>query len=454
MQANLTSASAFTFDGQADSDRFTIANGATSLAWSYTVASGAIQASIVGVYSWISTLLNIESQYVFAGSSADTFGMTSSPSGRYTELNGFGGYDSLFMGSSFLSIDLQAILAPVVFNAGDNGGNAAIDDSADTSGDIVHLTASSLGAFAGDTLFGPGGSFAFTGLTNSGGTDGLTLHLGSGADTVYARPQAASRVAINANNPAAAPGDSLNLATAGLSAPSVNGTPASGSLTSASTLALNWTGFEGSIQTDNLAPAMVQGNLNVNGIPGPGRANANRQAVDVQFSENVSGLISPGSLQLTNLTTGQAIPTANIAVTYDLGTNIAHFTFPGYVNGVLPDGNYTGRVFAGLPDFFGNPLPADATFSFFVLAGDANRDRKVDVADLGILASNWQQSPRTFAQGDFDYSGSVDVNDLGILASHWQQNLAPASAPSVPFASEPAKISERKLRRMLDELLG
>jgi hypothetical protein len=53
------------------------------------------------------------------------------------------------------------------------------------------------------------------------------------------------------------------------------------------------------------------------------------------------------------------------------------------------------------------------------------------VADLGILATNWQQSPRTFSQGDFDYSGTVDVNDLGILASHWQQQLAP---PNAPFA--------------------
>jgi hypothetical protein len=38
-----------------------------------------------------------------------------------------------------------------------------------------------------------------------------------------------------------------------------------------------------------------------------------------------------------------------------------------------------------------------------------------------VIASNWQQSPRTFAQGDFDYKGTVNVNDFGILASHWRQ---------------------------------
>ena len=85
-------------------------------------------------------------------------------------------------------------------------------------------------------------------------------------------------------------------------------------------------------------------------------------------------------------------------------------------------------------------MAADHVLDFFVLAGDANHDRKVDVADLGILASNWQQSPRTFAQGDFDYNGTVDVSDLGILASNWQQNLAPPAAPLSLSPRKPASI--------------
>jgi hypothetical protein len=99
-------------------------------------------------------------------------------------------------------------------------------------------------------------------------------------------------------------------------------------------------------------------------------------------------------------------------------------------------------------DLYGSPLVADFSFDFFVLGGDANRDRKVDVADLGILATNWQQSPRTFADGDFDYSGTVDVNDLGILASAWQQQLAP---PSAPFASIPKKAAS--IKRVAAEVL-
>jgi hypothetical protein len=86
----------------------------------------------------------------------------------------------------------------------------------------------------------------------------------------------------------------------------------------------------------------------------------------------------------------------------------------------------------------GGTKGADHTLPIFVLAGDADHDRDVDVNDLGILASNWQQSPRTFSEGDFDHSGTVDVNDLGILASQWQQTLAPASAPLASIGQKPA----------------
>jgi hypothetical protein len=99
----------------------------------------------------------------------------------------------------------------------------------------------------------------------------------------------------------------------------------------------------------------------------------------------------------------------------------------------LGDGNYRATLQGGsITSALGKPLGAAEQIEFFVLAGDANRDRSVDVADLGILASNWQQSPRTFSQGNFDYSpdGLVDVADLGILASHWQQQLAAPSAPA------------------------
>jgi hypothetical protein len=59
--------------------------------------------------------------------------------------------------------------------------------------------------------------------------------------------------------------------------------------------------------------------------------------------------------------------------------------------------------------------------------GDANFDGRVDVADLGLLASNWQ-STAEWSGGDFNHDGFVDVADLGLLASHWQAGVTPAGS--------------------------
>src|SRR5437899_664621 len=85
-----------------------------------------------------------------------------------------------------------------------------------------------------------------------------------------------------------------------------------------------------------------------------------------------------------------ARPQPRRAVSYDPLAKVAHFIFPGYPNGVLPDGNYHGVVLAAATDdLFGNSLAADAPFDFFFLNGDANHDRSVDFNDLVALAQNY-----------------------------------------------------------------
>jgi hypothetical protein len=111
----------------------------------------------------------------------------------------------------------------------------------------------------------------------------------------------------------------------------------------------------------------------------------------------------------------------------------------------------TADVFAAFPaNFAGQSVDATSILVRHTLLGDANLDREVDVSDLGILASDWQQTDRTFSDGDFDYNGSVDVNDLGILATHWQRNLAMPSAPE----SVLSPLARRRAPgRMIDALL-
>jgi hypothetical protein len=154
------------------------------------------------------------------------------------------------------------------------------------------------------------------------------------------------------------------------------------------------------------------------------------QRLTFTFDQNVSASLS--EIDFTSI----GAPGADYIVSWDENTNSAIVTFTD----IIADGNYTATVVAsGVTSPFGMPMDANYQLPFFFLGGDADHDRDVDVNDLGILASNWQQSPRTFSQGDFDYSGTVDVNDLGMLASHWQQQLAAPSPPSIDAARRAAR---------------
>ena len=69
--------------------------------------------------------------------------------------------------------------------------------------------------------------------------------------------------------------------------------------------------------------------------------------------------------------------------------------------------------------------------------GDANWDTRVNVDDLGILATNYGGTGKVWATGDFTNDGNCNVDDLGILASNWDW-ASPGAAASVP---EPATLA-------------
>ena len=106
----------------------------------------------------------------------------------------------------------------------------------------------------------------------------------------------------------------------------------------------------------------------------------------------------------------------------------ATITFPGGPvpsgPGSLPDGNYSLVIPAGsITDAAGNAVAA-YTSSFFILSSDFNRDRRIDVLDLGTLATYYGRvSGVDFSKGDFNGDGSVNVLDLGNLASNYGKTL-------------------------------
>ena len=77
-----------------------------------------------------------------------------------------------------------------------------------------------------------------------------------------------------------------------------------------------------------------------------------------------------------------------------------------------------------------NGTAYEVTFNGYT-SGDANGDHAVDVGDLGILAGNWNQSGKAWAQGDFTGEGDVNIGDLGVLAGNWGWR-SPAGQASVP----------------------
>jgi hypothetical protein len=458
LAANITNITAFTFDGQNGNATFVIDNGNVNNAWNYRINDPSIIASQSGGYFVSLVAKNIKMQQVLAGFAGDVFDVDAVEAGVNTELRSVVGLKWLRMGST--SGTVQTIRGKVTFLPGLSGGYMQIGNNADTTADTVHLTATTLGAFAGDNLFGPGGSLVFDNVVNGTGSDpGINLLLSSGANVVYAQPLASARVNISSHPFFVASSGSIKLGLAGVTNPVISGDASSGSVTSGNRQALSWSRFAGAIESDAVPPTMVGANINIDGIPGlPGAPEAapplgNQLSLDVRFSENVSGLLTPASLGLTNLTAGTPIPIANIAVAYDTGTDTAHFTFPGYPNGVLPDGNYHGRILAGLPDFYGNALAADAQFDFFFLNGDANRDRTVDFNDLVKLAQNYNSMTDAWSDGDFNFDAKVDFADLVILAQNYNRSLPSSSAalssaaPALAASGSRVASRERDLSR-------
>lgn len=146
-----------------------------------------------------------------------------------------------------------------------------------------------------------------------------------------------------------------------------------------------------------------------------------------QFSQDVGSSIASSVLQLVNQTTGQTLSTAWYTSSYNPATRTATFTF----SSPLPNGNYVATlVGAQIHNSDGIPMAQNATQSFFALAGDVNRDRNVDFTDLLILAQNYGNSGRPYAQGNLDRSagGNVDFNDLLILAQNYGRNLFASAA--------------------------
>jgi agmatine deiminase len=186
--------------------------------------------------------------------------------------------------------------------------------------------------------------------------------------------------------------------------------------------------FEGTFSIDTVAPTLLASTFEFE----------SEQRVVITADEAVA--LGGGSVTLVDRATGEPRPDVALTITprFD-GTDglVVRGT-----SALIPDGDWTLTVASAI-DVAGNASTTPFAADFFVLAGDINRDRAVDFADLVVLAQNYNTTARTWSAGNLNYDseGKVDFADLVILAQNYGHTL-PALPPSLASAV-PVKTGRR-----------
>ncbi|MBI2827075.1 MAG: hypothetical protein HYX69_20585 [Planctomycetia bacterium] len=384
--ANVTSIASFLFNGEQGIDTFNLRNANPANSFTYTAAANTtLQVSRTFPTSYFVSLeyYNTEQKAVYAGPAVDIMNITSFASGEFS-FHGAGGDDALNLPTS------SDLLGRRVNFFGDAGTANRINQvtNSKTAPSTLHVSQNTIGAFAGDNFFAPGGSVFFDSVQIIG------LRMGSGADTAYMQPDAVAAISIVGGNPTAAPGDTLNLALATAQNYVVNGSPASGNVTSDNLKTLTYSGFETGPNVDAVAPFIVAQSYDDSGLV---------PTIFVEFSEDVSSALTVDFLELINTTTAQQVPPGLMAVTYDAGTNTASFTFPGYTDGILPAGDYTAKIYGTLTDSVGNPMGVETPFGFTVSPVVTTGPR---VTGVWVASNAWQ--PTFYTQLEDNNLGTVN----------------------------------------------
>jgi parallel beta-helix repeat protein len=194
------------------------------------------------------------------------------------------------------------------------------------------------------------------------------------------------------------------------------------------------------IDIDNTPPTVLAHSINDGLVQ---RSNINSLAIT--FSEDVFASLDPADLSLQNITTPQTFSMAGVGTGYDLVTDTATWntsTVP------LTDGNYVATLSGtGVSDAVGLLLDGDGngtggddyTFEFFVLAGDVNGDRSVDVADFLALVSQFGLRGDGL-EADLNNDGRVGLEDLATVRANLGNTLAaPPAAPEAAASASPAR---------------
>lgn len=164
------------------------------------------------------------------------------------------------------------------------------------------------------------------------------------------------------------------------------------------------------------------------------------QAGSARFSQNVSASLQASDFALTNLQTGAAVDPSRLTLIWNNPFNQVSVRVLG---NDLADGDYRFSVLpAGISNDAGEPLSVAGGFApsaeGFVLRGDANRDRSVDIADFAVLGANFGSQNGRWGTADFDYNGTIELADFAQLAANFGRSLALPAVRPQPFSTAPA----------------
>ena len=138
-----------------------------------------------------------------------------------------------------------------------------------------------------------------------------------------------------------------------------------------------------------------------------------RQAVAVTFDADVSDALDVADLQIAR-PGGGFVDAGDLTLEVSPDGRSAAWVYDTAAFGPLPDGSYTATLPADAVD----GLAGDVVVDFYVLAGDANRDLAVTIADFAVVRANFG-GPGGFTQGDFDYDGTVTIADFALLRGNF-----------------------------------
>ena len=168
------------------------------------------------------------------------------------------------------------------------------------------------------------------------------------------------------------------------------------------------------------------------GINGLGNSNRSRVAsVVLQFDQAVT-VNGVTSLEIRNQTSNLAVDLSTATLT---GNGTTTLTWD-VSNLSFVDGFYTAKLpRTEAVNAQGTSLAATHSLLFHVLAGDSSGNARVDFADFGELANNFNTiNGPVLGPGDMNGDRNVDFGDFGILANNFNRLL---TAPSLDFGDAP-----------------